>query len=180
MCSATLAELISNLHTRIDTLLPSTNKFILTLSYLLNKEHNSWPIIGANDMTTINDVHSSSESLLQQLEGWKCIASANRDILINQNPFLVEFLAFKLDIAQGYIEELHFWEEVANQSKCQNAIENTQFFLGQVKVLMDRVICEQQKKVLIDSQNELSFTIRVSTSHEHVLHESIKIFALTA
>jgi hypothetical protein len=126
-------------------------------------------------MTKINDVHSSSESLLQQLEGWKCIASAQRDIL-NQNPFLEEFLAFKLDIAQGYIEELQFWEEVANQSKCQNAIENTQFFLGQVKVLMDRVICGQQKEVLIDSQNELSFTIRVSTSHEHVLHESIKFF----
>lgn len=128
-------------------------------------------------MTVNNDNHSKSEDLLQQLEGWICIASANRHIL-NKNPFLEEFLAFKLEIAQGYIEELKFWEEVTNRSKCQDAFENAQFFLGQIKVLIDRMICNQHEEVLIDSQNELRFTIRVSTSHEHVLHESINNFAL--
>lgn len=130
-------------------------------------------------MTTINGIHSKSENLLQQVEEWKCFASANRDVL-NKNPFMEEFLAFKLDIAQGYIEELQFWEEVANQSKCHDAIENAQFFLGQIKVLIDRIICDQHEKELLDSQNELSFTLRVSKSHEHVLHESIKNFALAA
>ncbi len=123
-------------------------------------------------MTIINGMHSKSENLLQQLEGWKCIASANRGVL-TKNPFLEEFLAFKLDIVQGYIEELQLWEEVANHSKCHDVIEDAQFFLGQIKVLIDRMIYDEQEEVFINSQNMFRFTIRVSTSHEHVLHDSV-------
>jgi hypothetical protein len=130
-----------------------------------------------NHMTIINSVHFKSENLLQQLEGWKCIVSANRDVL-SKDPFLEEFLAFKMDIAQGYLEELQFWEEVGNQNKCQDAIKNTLFFLGQIQVIIDRMLSDQQDEVLNDSQKELNVTIRVSTFHEYVLQENTTICAL--
>ena len=130
-----------------------------------------------NHMTLINSIHIKSENLRQRLEEWKCIVSANRDVL-NKNPFLKEFLAFKMDIAQGYVEELQFWEEVGNQSKCRDAIENAQFFLGQIQVLIDRMLSNQQDEVLDDSHKELSVTIRVSTFHEYVWQENTTICAL--
>ena len=52
---------------------------------------------------------------------------------------LKEFLAFKMDIARGFIEELQGWEETGNETKCKNAIDNAEFFLGQIQALFDRV-----------------------------------------
>jgi hypothetical protein len=129
-----------------------------------------WQRIGANVMSKITSISIKSENLLNELDGWKLIATANKDEL-NNDPFLKEFLAFKLDITQGFIEELQFWEEVGNDSKCHNAIENAQFFLGQIQILMDRFLSDQQKEVLFDSQKELNVTIYVPTFHEYVFNE---------
>ena len=51
-----------------------------------------------------NEVRIKSECLLQQLENWNLIAAAYGD-LIEKDAFLKEFLAFKIDIARGFIEE---------------------------------------------------------------------------
>ena len=90
-------------------------------------------------MTTANEVRIKSECLLQQLENWKLIAAAYGD-LVEKDAFLKEFLAFKMNIARGFIEELQGWEEVGNETKCKNAIDNAEFFLGQIQALFDRVI----------------------------------------
>ena len=130
-----------------------------------------WHENGANDMTMFSSVSNKSENLLQQLEGWKSIASANRNVL-NKNPFLEEFLAFKMEIAQGYIDELIFWEEVENQSKCHDAIDNARFFLGQIQVLIDRMLKDPCEEVFLDPETEISVTLRISRFHEYVLQET--------
>jgi len=90
-------------------------------------------------MTTANEIRVTSEYLLQQLENWKLIAAAYSD-LIEKDAFLKQFLAFKMDIARGFIEELQGWEETGNETKCKNAIDSAEFFLGQIQALFDRVI----------------------------------------
>jgi hypothetical protein len=90
-------------------------------------------------MTTANEIHVNSESLLQQLENWKLIAAAYGE-LIEKDAFLKEFLAFKMDIVKCFIEELQGWEEMGNETKCKNAIDNAQFFLGQIQALFDHVV----------------------------------------
>ena len=108
-------------------------------------------------MTTLNEIHSNSDRLLQELEIWKFTVTAYRDILC-KDAFLKEFLAFKMDIAQGFILELRGWEEIGNESKCKNAIDNSEFFLGQIQVLIDRVIAGQYQETWQDVEEELIFT----------------------
>jgi hypothetical protein len=111
-------------------------------------------------MTIINGIHIESENLLQELEGLKFFADSNRDAL-NKNPVLVEFVAFKMDIAQGFIEELQIWETLENQSKCDYVIENAQFFLEQIQVLMDRTLNQQYEEALLCLQKEPRFNNHV-------------------
>ena len=130
-------------------------------------------------MTTMHDIHLESEKLLQQMDGLKFSAGANLDV-INKDPFMVEFLSFKMEIAQGFIEELQFWEECENQSKCKYAIENTKFFLGQIQVLIDHLLREHHEEVVIDSQNEVRVSIHVPSIHEYVLQKNIKVLTVAA
>jgi hypothetical protein len=108
-------------------------------------------------MTTANEIGVKSEYLLQQLENWKLVAAAYGD-LIEKDAFLKEFLAFKMDLAQGFIEELQGWEEIGNETKCKNAIENAEFFLGQIQVLFDRVYAGQYQEKWRELEEELIFT----------------------
>ena len=128
-------------------------------------------------MAAANEVHIRSEILLQQLGGCKFIAEANRDEL-NKDPLLKELIAFKMEIAQGFIEELQGWEVLGNQSKCQYASENAQFFLGQIQVIMDRMLDDLCEKAWLDFQKELRFGIYVP--NPHVLDKNTKNLAQAA
>lgn len=115
-------------------------------------------------MTIANEIHVKSENLLKQLENWKFIAAAYSD-LFDKDAFLKDFLAFKMDIVQGFIEELQGWEEIGNETKCKNSIENAEFFLGQVQVLLDRVFADQYQKTwqdIIEEERNFIDCIHVS------------------
>ena len=110
-----------------------------------------------------NEVRIKSECLLQQLGNWKLIAAAYGD-LIEKDAFLKEFLAFKMDIAQGFIEELQVWEAIGNETKCKKAIENAVFFLGQIQTLFDRVIAGRYQETWRKQEEELIFTDYIHVS----------------
>lgn len=124
-------------------------------------------------MSIINDIHFKSKNLLQRLRGLKFIVDENRDVL-NKNSVSLEFLAFKIDIAQNFIDELHLWEELGNQSKCDDVSVHAQFFLEQAQVLMDRLLDEQCEEAWLVFQRELSITSYASTSYKFVLSTSKK------
>jgi hypothetical protein len=126
----------------------------MKLSYSYKKDI-LWDLIGANGMTITNDVHVDSEHLLQQLGNWRFIADANRHAL-KKDPFLEEFLAFKVEMVEGLIEELQGWEIVGNQNKCKDAAENAQFFLNQIQVLVDLALDDLCEQAWSDSQKTLS------------------------
>jgi len=107
-------------------------------------------------MALSNEIHNRSECLLQELRNWKLIASAYED-LIDTDTFLKEFLAFKMDIAQGFIEELQGWEEMGNEAKCKNSIEHAVFFLGQIQVLFDRVVAGRYQETWRKLEKETIF-----------------------
>jgi hypothetical protein len=106
---------------------------------------------------TTNEIHVKSEQLLQQLGNWKFTAAAYGN-LFDKDAFLKEFLGFKMDIAQGFIEELQGWEEIGNETKCNNAIDNAEFFLGQIQALFDRKFADQYQETWQDVEDELIFT----------------------
>jgi len=105
-------------------------------------------------MALIVDAHAESTQLLQQLRGLKFLVDTNRDE-INKDPFFEDFLGFKMDIAQSFIEELRSWEELGNQRKCKDTLDDALFFLGEVNVLIDRKFNEHCEKVWLDYQGEL-------------------------
>jgi|SRR6186997_733177 hypothetical protein len=100
-----------------------------------------------------NEVRIKSECLLQQLENWKLIAAAYGD-LIEKDAILKEFLAFKIDIARGFIEELQGWEEAGNETKCKNAIDNAESFLGQIQALFDREFAGRYQETWREMEEE--------------------------
>jgi hypothetical protein len=104
-------------------------------------------------MSTANEIHVNSEYLLQQLENWKLIAAAYGD-LIEKDAVLKEFLAFKIDITQGFIEELQGWEALGNETKCKNAIDSAEFFLGQIQALFDRVFAGRYQEKWREMEEE--------------------------
>ena len=108
-------------------------------------------------MTITNEIGIKSDYLLQELGNWKLVAIAYGDIIDN-DTFLKQFLAFKMDIAQGFIEELQVWEEIGNEIKCKKAIENAVFFLGQIQTLFDRVIAGRYQETWRKQEEELIFT----------------------
>jgi len=130
-------------------------------------------LIGAHAMSTCNDFRTKSENLLQQLRGLKFIMDANRGIL-NRNPVSNEFLNFKVDIAQNFIEELQLWEELGNQSKCNVVFDNAQFFLEQSQVLMDRMLDDYCKNAWLDFQKELTFTNHAFSNYVYVLSSNVQ------
>lgn len=130
-------------------------------------------------MAVSNDIRNKSENLLQQLGSCKFIADINREAL-NKDPFLQEFLAFKMDVAQGYIAELQIYERLGDQSKCKTAIENAQFFLGQIQDLIDQMLDEQCEEAWEDFQKELRFANHVPIPHEYVLKQNTNELALAA
>ena len=114
-------------------------------------------------MTTPNEIHVKSEHLFWQLGNWKFIVAASSD-LFHKDAFLKDFLAFKMDIAQGFIEELESWEEIRNETKCKNAIDNAEFFLEQIQVLIDRVIADQYQEPWQDMEEERTLTDDIQVS----------------
>jgi hypothetical protein len=116
----------------------------------------SWQHIGANFMAFIDEAHTKSAQLLQQLRGLKFLAGANKDQL-NKDSFFVEFLHFKMDMAQSFIEELQNWEELGNQRKCKDTLDDALFFLGEINVLIDRKFDEHCEEAWLDYQRELGF-----------------------
>jgi len=145
----------------------------------LKKLNSLWNVIGADGMAVSNDFQNKSENLLQQLGGCKFIAEINRDLL-NKDPFLKEFLAFKMDVAQGYIAELQIYERLGDQSKCKSAAENALFFLRQIQVLIDRMLDDQCEEAWLDFQKELRFTNHIPFPYEYVLKQNTNELALAA
>jgi hypothetical protein len=119
-------------------------------------------------MTTANEFYVNSEYLLQQVENWKLIAAAYGD-LIEKDAVLKEFLAFKIDIARGFVEELQGWEEIGNETKCKNTIENAEFFLGQIQALFDRVIAGRYQEKWREMEEEYVSTDYIYVSPEIIL-----------
>ena len=130
-------------------------------------------------MATSYDGYRLSEQLYQQLGGCKYIVDVNSDRL-NQDPFLKDFLAFKIDIAQGYIEELQIWERLGDQRKSRSAIDNAISFLEQIQVLIDRILDDQCEEAWVDFQRELRFSSYVSTPYEYVLTQTAKRLPIVA
>jgi hypothetical protein len=116
----------------------------------------SWQPIGASFMAVIDETYTKSAQLLQKLRGLKFLADTNR-IGLNKDPFFVEFLGFKIDMAQSFIEELQNWEELGNQRKCKDTLDDALFFLGEINVLIDRKFDEHCEEAWLDYQRELGF-----------------------
>jgi hypothetical protein len=128
-------------------------------------------------MATMNEMQLKSEYLLQQLRGLKYIVDANKHEL-NKNAVSMEFLGFKIDLAQNLIEELRLWEEIGNQNKCKDVFDNAHFFLEQALALMDRMLDEQCEEAWLDFQRELRFTNHVTIPYEYVLKRTSEHLAL--
>ena len=126
-------------------------------------------------MALINDVRNESDRLIQQLAGLQYIIETNRDGM-NKYFVTLEFLAFKMDVAQSFIEELQSWEMLGNQGKCDSAMDGAQFFLEQARVLLDRVLDEQCEDAWLDSQRELRFSSYASSKYEYVLGTNEKAY----
>jgi hypothetical protein len=114
-------------------------------------------------MAGAHEIHIESERLFQELRTWRSAVTSHR-YLFDKDAFLKEFLGFKLDIVQGLIEELQGWEETGNETKCQNAIDNSEFFLGQIQVLIDRVFADQYQENWQDIKEERIFTDHIPVS----------------
>jgi|WetSurMetagenome_2_1015567.scaffolds.fasta_scaffold939286_1 hypothetical protein len=124
-------------------------------------------------MAMRNGIHNASDNLIQLLAGLRYMVDANKDILADR-PVSNEFLGFKIDIAQNFIDELQLWEDVGNQSKCNEVIENARFFIEQAQVLLDRILDEQCEQAWLDFQRELRFTSHDSTNYGYVLMYTAK------
>jgi len=96
-------------------------------------------------MATSNDVRIKSEQLLQELVIWRSTITPSSN-LFDKDLFLKDFLAFKMDMVQGFIEELHSWEETGNETKCKNAVDNAEVYLGQIQVLFDSMFVDQYQE----------------------------------
>jgi hypothetical protein len=66
-----------------------------------------------------------------------------------------------MNMAQGFIEELQAWEETGNETKCKNAIDNSEFFLGQIQVLIDRVFADQYQETWQEMEEARNFTFHI-------------------
>jgi len=58
---------------------------------------------------------------------------------------------------------LQNWEELGNQRKCKDTIDNAIFFLGEITILIDSKFDEQCEEAWLDYQRELGFTGSVFT-----------------
>lgn len=110
-------------------------------------------------MATTNDFHIQSEHLFQELGTWRSTVTSHRE-LFDKNAFLKDFLGFKMDIVQGWIEELRGWEETGNDTKCKNAIENAESILRQIQVMFDGMSADQPQETWQDMEEE-----RTSADH---------------
>ena len=103
-------------------------------------------------MATSNEIHIQSERLLQELAICKFTVTPYNN-LFDKDAFLKEFLAFKMDIVEGIIEGLYSWEKTGNKTKCKNAIDNAEFYLGQIQVLFDGTFADQYQETWQDTEN---------------------------
>ncbi len=124
-------------------------------------------------MALVIGIPNESEKLIQQLEGLRFIVDINRNVL-NANPVLKEFLAFKMDMAQSLIDELQSWEALRNKSKCNQASDNALFFIEQIQVLLDRVLDARCEEAWLNSQRELKFNSYAPPAYEYVLMDGVK------
>ncbi len=113
-------------------------------------------------MTFMDGRHTESDKLIQQLAGLEYIVDSNSNIL-NQDPFARDFLAFKMEVAQSFIEESQLWRTMGNQRKCDAAVQNANIFLEQTQTLLDGILNEYCEKAWLDFQRELAFTSPVFT-----------------
>lgn len=127
-------------------------------------------------MASVDEMHINSERFLQELRSWKFLAETCTDAF-NKDPFLKELLSFKIDILQGYIDELRGWEKLENPIKCQYAIDQVKFFLGQVQVLIDRALDEHCKEAWLDHQRELKSVKYVPSLDEYIVTKGKKNLA---
>jgi hypothetical protein len=114
-------------------------------------------------MVTTNDFRIESERLFQELGTWRSTVTSHRD-LFDKNAFLKDFLGFKMDIVQGWIEELQVWEETGNDTKCKNAIENADSILRQIQVMFDNMLADQPQETWQDMKRERCSTGSISVS----------------
>ncbi len=125
-------------------------------------------------MAISNELYNKSDKLVQQLAGLQYIVDTNPDV-INKDPVTREFLAFKVEIALSFVEELQVWKTLGNQAKCNSAIANAQFFMEQAQVLLDRMLDEYCEEAWSDFQKELAFTPYVPTDYNHILNNDITV-----
>ena len=103
-------------------------------------------------MATTNDFRIESERLFGELGTWRSAVISHRD-LFDKNAFLKDFLGFKMDIVQGWIEELQSWEEAGNDTKCKNAIEHAESILRQIQVIFDDTLADQHQETWQEMEN---------------------------
>ena len=113
-------------------------------------------------MATTNDVRMKSEQLLQEVGIWRQFVASPHD-QFTKDPMLKDFFSFKVDIAQGYIEESQSWEKSGNETKCRNAIDNAELFIEQIQMLFNSMFVDQDQGTWQDMEEE-----RNSPDYVHV------------
>lgn len=107
-------------------------------------------------MATSNEIRIKSECLLQELEIWRFTVTPHSK-LFDKDAFLRDFLAFKIDIAQGFIEESYKWEKSGNETKRKSVIDHAEMYLGQIQDLFDKMFADQDQENWQDMEEEVSF-----------------------
>ena len=90
-------------------------------------------------MVSNTSIEFEAEILAMQLDSYKLAADAFRD-LVDYNMIEKELLSFRVDIAQGYIDQLKAYGKLGDQRNCGSAIINANYFLEQIKVSLEKIV----------------------------------------
>jgi hypothetical protein len=90
-------------------------------------------------MITPNPI--DKERVALKLDTFRLIVESNIELLEN-GPLLKEQLNLEMQMAQGYLNELDFWEKHGDQIKYDYALESAQTILKIVHGLIDQLLDE--------------------------------------
>lgn len=74
-----------------------------------------------------------------QLESYQLAAHAFKD-LVDHNLIGKKMLSFREEMVKNYIDELEVCEKTGNQIKCGHANDSANYFLEQIRVLLEQIV----------------------------------------
>ena len=93
------------------------------------------------------------KSLQTHLENYKLIVDVNPE-LFDKNLFIKKEFPRNLELAQGYINESHQWEEVHDLTKSQYALTNAYIIVVEISAVIKHIL--YRDTFLDDSYFQLS------------------------